>query len=370
VSCADLFVGSTRWLKFWTCCLTKFTQSNQLYQNNRHLAHIPCHACCEYCARCACLAYCVCCTWYTCCVSCVFCAEYAYSAYGVCNVCGGCGGCGEWGASKWVSWVSLVLCVLCAVGISYRTGAAGRAIKLEELCDVSEPWAVRWIEEKQCESATVHCVFVHCDACHAIRSWLLLPMWANCLSGLMDIIVVDNKVGFSLELPATGAFHWTTILQRSSTSLGPALTSYNDGDRSRIWIRTKVMHFRTDSILHTHLGDNKYMVFHCYNGTITIFSTPSIDLHKPEIHIISVHPRHKLLYLDILALFQWIGDETKTPEALRRLHTLELFKPVEINIKAYYDYLPGSPKHYLPQKTRLLVTDWIFIIKYTIDEFL
>jgi len=68
---------------------------------------------------------------------------------------------------KLTLYVSCMLCV------------AGRAVKSEDSCDVSEPPAVHWFEDKPSESAIVRCVSIVSDACDAVRSRVLLPMWAK-----------------------------------------------------------------------------------------------------------------------------------------------------------------------------------------------
>jgi hypothetical protein len=59
------------------------------------------------------------------------------------------------------SCASCVPCVLCVVG---------RAVNLEDSCDVSEPPAVHGFEDKPSKSAIVRCKSIASDACDAVRS--------------------------------------------------------------------------------------------------------------------------------------------------------------------------------------------------------
>jgi len=65
-----------------------------------------------------------------------------------------------------VKLTSCVSCVLCV---------GGRAVKSEDSCDVSEPPAVHWFDNKPIESAIVRCVSIASNACDAVRSRVLLP---------------------------------------------------------------------------------------------------------------------------------------------------------------------------------------------------
>jgi hypothetical protein len=73
-------------------------------------------------------------------------------------------------------------------------------VKSEDSCDVSEPPAVHWFDDEPSESAMVRCVLIASDACDAVRSRVLLPMWANSLSVCIEVNVIDDRADISLEL--------------------------------------------------------------------------------------------------------------------------------------------------------------------------
>ena len=110
-----------------------------------------------------------------------------------------------------VKLTSCVLCVLCVLCI------AGRAAKSEDPCDTSEPPAVHWFEDKPSESAIVCCVSIASDAGDAVRSRLLLPMWANSLFVRIEVNVIDDRADISLELTTTRASCRAALMQQSRT---------------------------------------------------------------------------------------------------------------------------------------------------------
>jgi len=107
--------------------------------------------------------------------------------------------------------VKLTSCVSCVSCV------AGRGVKSEDSCDVSEPPAVHWFEDKPSESAMVRCVSIASDACDAVRSQVLLPMWANCLSVHIEVNVVDDRADTSLELTNTRVSRRAALMPQSRT---------------------------------------------------------------------------------------------------------------------------------------------------------
>jgi len=62
------------------------------------------------------------------------------------------------------------------------------------------PPAVHQFEDKQSEYAIVSCGSITSDARDAVRSRLLLPMWANSVSVRIEVNVIDDRARFSLDL--------------------------------------------------------------------------------------------------------------------------------------------------------------------------
>ena len=90
-------------------------------------------------------------------------------------------------------------------------------MKLEDPCNASEPPAVHWFEDKTNQSAIVHCVSIAPDAGDAVRSRVMLPMWANSLFVRIDVNVIDNRTDISLELTTTRASRRAALMQQSRT---------------------------------------------------------------------------------------------------------------------------------------------------------
>jgi len=105
-----------------------------------------------------------------------------------------------------VSCVLSVSCVSCILGVLCMSCVAGRAPKSDDSCDIAKPPAVHWFEDKSSKSAIVHCISIASDACDALRSLLLLPMWPNSLCVRMEVNVIDDWADISLELTTTWAF--------------------------------------------------------------------------------------------------------------------------------------------------------------------
>jgi len=94
---------------------------------------------------------------------------------------------------------------------------AGTAVKLEDSCDVSEPPAVRWVKAKRTESANVRCVSIASDASDAVRSRVLLPIWANSVSIRIQVNVIDDRADISLELTDTRVSRRGALMPHSRT---------------------------------------------------------------------------------------------------------------------------------------------------------
>jgi hypothetical protein len=90
-------------------------------------------------------------------------------------------------------------------------------VKSEDSSDVSEPPAVHWFEDRPSECAIVRCVWIASEAFDAVRSRVLLPMWANSLSVRIEVNVIDNPADFSLELPNTGVSRRAALMPQSRT---------------------------------------------------------------------------------------------------------------------------------------------------------
>jgi hypothetical protein len=70
----------------------------------------------------------------------------------------------------------------------------------EGLCDNFEPPAVHWFKVKPSESDILCCVSIASHAGDVIRSWMLLPMWANCHTVHIEVNVIDDWAHFLLKL--------------------------------------------------------------------------------------------------------------------------------------------------------------------------
>ena len=107
--------------------------------------------------------------------------------------------------------IKLTSCVSCVSCV------AGRALKLEDSWDVSEPPAIGWFEDEPSESAIVRCILIASDACDAVRSRVLLPMWANSLSVRIEVNVIDARADISLELTVTPVTRRAELMPQSRT---------------------------------------------------------------------------------------------------------------------------------------------------------
>ena len=90
-------------------------------------------------------------------------------------------------------------------------------MKSEISCDVSEPPAVHWFEDESSESTIMRCVSIASDACDAVRSRVLLPIWVNCFSVRIEVNVIDDLADISLELTNTRISHRAVLMPQSST---------------------------------------------------------------------------------------------------------------------------------------------------------
>jgi len=63
----------------------------------------------------------------------------------------------------------------------------------------------------------MHCVSIASDACDAIRSRVLLPMWANSLFVRIEVNVINDRPDISPELTSTRATRRSALMQQSCT---------------------------------------------------------------------------------------------------------------------------------------------------------
>ena len=91
-------------------------------------------------------------------------------------------------------------------------------MKSEDSCDVSEPPAVHWFEDKPSISAIVR-NSIASDAGDAVRSRVLLPMWANSLSVRIEVNVIDDRADISLELTNTRVSRRAALMPQSRTNV-------------------------------------------------------------------------------------------------------------------------------------------------------
>jgi len=94
---------------------------------------------------------------------------------------------------------------------------AGRAVRLGDSCDVSEAPAVHWVKAKPSESAIVRCVLIASDGSDAVRSPVLLPIWANSFSVRIGVNVIDDRADISLELTNTRVSRRAALMPHSCT---------------------------------------------------------------------------------------------------------------------------------------------------------
>ena len=76
------------------------------------------------------------------------------------------------------------------------------------------------------ESVIVHCVSIASDACDAVRSWVLLPMWANSLSVHIEENVTDDQAPVSLALTTMQAYCRAAPMQHHGTLTWLVLSTY------------------------------------------------------------------------------------------------------------------------------------------------
>jgi len=107
--------------------------------------------------------------------------------------------------------VKLTSCELC------MSCVAGRAAKSEDFCDASKLPAVHWFKDKPSESVIACCVSITSDACHSVRSRVVLPMWANSLSVRIEVDVIDDRTEISLELANMQVSSRATLIPQSRT---------------------------------------------------------------------------------------------------------------------------------------------------------
>jgi len=106
--------------------------------------------------------------------------------------------------------VKLTSSMSCGSWVSWMSGIAERAAKSDDWWDVSVPPAVHLFDGITSKSAIVCCVFITSDSSGAVRSRVLLPMWANNFSVCIEENVIDNPGEISLELTTMWATHRAT----------------------------------------------------------------------------------------------------------------------------------------------------------------
>jgi len=62
-------------------------------------------------------------------------------------------------------------------------------------------------------------VSIASDACDAVRSRVLLPMWANSLSVCIEVNVIDDRADISLELTNTRVSRRAALMPQSRTNV-------------------------------------------------------------------------------------------------------------------------------------------------------
>jgi len=90
-------------------------------------------------------------------------------------------------------------------------------VKSDDSCDASQPPGVHWFEDTTSESAIVHCVLIAYDSCDAVRSQVLLRMWANSLSVHLEVNLIDDGTDISLELTNMRVFCRAAQMPQSRT---------------------------------------------------------------------------------------------------------------------------------------------------------
>jgi len=93
--------------------------------------------------------------------------------------------------------LQLTSCVLCT------SCTAGWAAKSEVSCDASDLPAVHCFEDTPSISAIVRCISIPSNGCDAVRSRVLLPMWANSVFVHIEVNVDDDRPHTTLELSTT-----------------------------------------------------------------------------------------------------------------------------------------------------------------------